>query len=428
MKVGFYTPNYPFPEATTGDGIGTYTRHQAHALSALGHEVHVITPGRTEGIRQDQAVPVHVVRCDHFPLVDRFIPGAGACCRVGSRMRKLVRRYQLDVVEFPNFEGLGISFCLGRPAPVVVRLHTSSQEMHEIDGLPSSPTARWDVRRERWLALLADVLVTHSEAHRQRIAAELNIGVDRICLQPHGIPVFTDFKRVAPDRTPLTVVYLGRMEKRKETVDLLQAVPLVLREVAEVQFVLIGADRPHCPGGRTHAQYLEEEIPAEVRPRVQLLGRLPNGEVDRWLQSATVFVAPSLYESFGLIFVEAMRWGIPVVGTQVGGIPEIVEHERTGLLVPPQKPHAIAAALIRLLRDEPLRKQLGEAGRRRVEEQFSARHAAERMVDLYAATVRSWRRRCSHRSFRSLFRRSITNNLSVRQSIASLHKPIEIGK
>jgi glycogen(starch) synthase len=389
MNIALYTPTYP---GVTGEGgIGTYTRHQAQALSTLGHEVHVLTPGQTEEVRQDHTVAIHLVRIEHFPIIDRFIPGGGACCRVGNAMRKLVRHCQIDVAEFSNWEGLGISFCMRRPCPVVVRLSTSSQETQTIDGAPNSRIARWDVRRERWLALQADLLVTHSEAHRHRMAAELDIDHRRIDLEPHGIPVFPDFKRQPANKGKSTIVFLGRMEKRKGSLDLLRAAPMVLQAVPQTQFVFIGADRPHCPGNRTHGQYVEQELPAEIRRRIRLLGRLPDTEVDRWLQTADVFVAPSLYESFGLIFVEAMRWGTPVVGTRVGGIPEIVEHERTGLLVPPQEPEKVAAALIRLLQDEPLRRRLGEAGRRHVENHFSAMRAAERMANLYAATIRKWR-------------------------------------
>ena len=126
--------------------------------------------------------------------------------------------------------------------------------------------------------------------------------------------------------------------------------------------MLIGADRRHCPGDRTHAEFLQDEFSPEVRDRILLAGRLPTNEVDAWLQKADVFVAPSLYESFGLVFLEAMRWGTPVVGTTAGAIPEIIEDGRSGLLVPPSNPQALAHAMVRLLRDRAFSQRLGEAG------------------------------------------------------------------
>ena len=85
-------------------------------------------------------------------------------------------------------------------------------------------------------------------------------------------------------------------------------------------------------------------------------------EVTRYLQTADLFVAPSLYESFGLIFLEAMRWGTPVVGTRVGGIPEIVCDGESGVLVSPGNHYRLASAISELLLDEQRRLTLGEKG------------------------------------------------------------------
>jgi glycosyltransferase involved in cell wall biosynthesis len=294
-----------------------------------------------------------------------------------------VREHRLDLVEIANWEGVGLGFMHASRAPKVVRLSTSSHETHELDGLRPNRWQAWDVRRERWQARAADALVTHSDAHRKLMAAELGLPCDRIHVIPLGIPLDAAFILAPRPPGPLTVVFLGRMEHRKGTVELLQAVPVVLAQVPETRFVLIGADRPHCPGGKTHAAYLRDDFPASVQSHVALLGRLPQPEVDRWLQTADVFVAPSRYESFGLVFVEAMRWGTPVVGTTAGGIPEIVEDGRTGLLVPPESPVDLAATLVRLLADPELRDRLGAQGRRRAETVFSAEQMALRTASLY---------------------------------------------
>src|SRR5262249_53578809 len=130
-RVGIYSPNYP--GLTKAGGIGTYTRHLAHALSELGHRVHVLTPGLSSARIRDAAVTVHLIST-HMPLVDRILPGSAGCCTIAAAMNGLVRRYDLDVVEFPNWEGLGLAYTALRRVPVVVRLHTSSLEALEING------------------------------------------------------------------------------------------------------------------------------------------------------------------------------------------------------------------------------------------------------------------------------------------------------
>lgn len=384
MRIGLYTPNYP--GLTAEGGIGSYTRSVAHGLTALGHEVHVLTPGdRTD--TSDGAVRIHFTRTTHLRGMDRLVPGAGACWRVARALQRLVRIHSLDVLELANWEGLGLLFLQLTRTPTIVRLSTSSKETQEIDQSPVTRWHRWDVMRERCQARAADVLVTHSDAHRRVMAPELGVNPERIRVIPLGVEVFPDWVRPPRPPGPPTVVYLGRLEHRKGTVELLQAIPEVLRAIPDAQFVLIGTDRPHCPGGRTHAQYLEQGFPSEVRRHVTLAGRLAQPEVDRWLQTADLFVAPSRYESFGLIFLEAMRWGTPVIGTTAGGIPEVVEHERSGVLVPPENPQALSAAIVRLLSDPNRRAALGADGRQRVEQEFSVERMARRVAEFYEEVI-----------------------------------------
>jgi glycogen(starch) synthase len=389
MNVAFYSPTYP--EVSGDGGIGTYTRHLARCLCELGHKVHVLTSGDSDAEVSDGSVLIHLVRDGYFPIVDRLVPGLGACYRICTAMRRLVRQHRIDVVEFPNWEGLGLGYALQRVTPVVVRLSTSSFEAATIDGPQEAPMLRrrlrWDIRRERWLTKSANMLITHSIAHRERMSEEVGIAPERFHVVPLGIPTFPDFRRLRHLSQEPTLVFLGRLEKRKGTLDLIHSVPHVLRAVPDARFLLIGADRPHCPGGRTHAQFVRDEFPEAVGDRIRFLGRLPDEEVDCHLQSAELFISPSLYESFGLTFLEAMRWGTPVIGTTAGAIPEIIEHGETGLLVKPGSPLELAEAIITLLKNDDLRHKLGEAGRRRVETFFTVERQARQTAELYEQVV-----------------------------------------
>jgi len=297
------------------------------------------------------------------------------------------------LVELPNWEGLGIYYQKTKLTPTVVRLHTSSRETQLIDELPATRLLKSDVKREYAQAHAADLLITHSAAHRRMMCEELDMKPDQIEVIPHGVEVFPDFVR--PQRTAglLRLIFLGRLEKRKGTLELLQAFPQVLDLHPGTELTLIGTDRPHCPGGRTHAQWIQDELPATVRQQITLTGRLPQEQVDHHLQTADVFIAPSRYESFGLIYPEAMRWGTPVIGCHVGGVPEMIEHEKSGLLIQPASPDDIVQALHRLLRDEGLRKRLGEAGRLRVEAEFSAERMAQRVADKFESLLVTRHRR-----------------------------------
>ena len=94
----------------------------------------------------------------------------------------MARAERLDLIEFPNWDGLGLAYQTLGPTPTVVRLHTSALETQLIDGLPDSRRLRWDVRRERWQARRAAALVTHSAAHRRTMADELGVPMPGVSL------------------------------------------------------------------------------------------------------------------------------------------------------------------------------------------------------------------------------------------------------
>jgi glycosyltransferase involved in cell wall biosynthesis len=102
-----------------------------------------------------------------------------------------------------------------------------------------------------------------------------------------------------------------------------------------------------------------------------------------YYRACDLFVAPSLYESCGFIYLEAMSYAKPVIGCAVGGVPEAVEDGVTGLLVKPEDPSALSASIIRLLQDKALRRVMGEAARRRVETRFTQALMAERTEQAY---------------------------------------------
>jgi len=125
-----------------------------------------------------------------------------------------------------------------------------------------------------------------------------------------------------------------------------------------------------------------------VQPNVLWINEMVKHEVVVQLYShAAVFCCPSVYEPFGIINLEAMACETAVVASAVGGILEVVVDGETGILVPPAKADALVAALTRLLNDPDTRRRMGQAGRRRVEAQFSWASVAERTERVYRDAI-----------------------------------------
>ena len=408
MRVGIFSPSYPGVNGT--GGIPVYTQSLATGLVQLGHEAHVLIHDseRAGTSFTVDGVELHAIRPRYARVVSRWLRGVRESVETSVAALRLCRRFGLDVFEFPNFDGMGAAFeplaHYGRRGPpVVVRLHTSLAECLAIEGRPLAVADRFEVWRERVQCRRADALTVSTAAHRRHMAEELGVPEERIALLPLGLPdtARPEARMPRPRGTPPSIVYVGRLEPRKGVIDLLTAVPAVLGRVPDARFIFVGADRPLAPGGMTHAAWLAKNLPPSAQGSVELRGFVDDATREHVVETADVFVAPSLYESFGLIFLEAMRLAVPVVGTTAGGIPEVVEDGQNGLLVPPRSPDRIADALVRLLTDEPLRLRLAAEGRRTFAERFSSRAMAERTLahheELLSGAARGGRGRAPRR-------------------------------
>jgi glycosyltransferase involved in cell wall biosynthesis len=198
------------------------------------------------------------------------------------------------------------------------------------------------------------------------------------------------------------ILFVGRVSPEKGVHVLMRAFRRVLEHHPDAQLDVVGptgaappeyivslSDDPEVRNLsafylRDYDELLREETPPAVAGSVKRTGDLPYGElVDRYRQS-DIFVFPSVWhEPFGMPNVEAMACGLPVVATRGGGIPEIVADGETGFLVDRGDPDQLADALIRLLDDPPLRREMGEAGRRRARERFSWERIAADLLSVY---------------------------------------------
>jgi glycogen synthase len=175
------------------------------------------------------------------------------------------------------------------------------------------------------------------------------------------------------------VLFVGRITDQKGIFHLLEAA----RKLPPGVQVVLCASAPDTPE-------IEQRLRRTVaeHPNVVWIGEMvPVDEVVQLYSHAAVFACPSVYEPFGLINLEAMACETPVVASAVGGILEVVEDGRTGLLVPPADPDALAAAIRRVLEDRGFARALGQAGRRRVEERFSWASVAARTERVYADAI-----------------------------------------
>jgi glycogen synthase len=243
---------------------------------------------------------------------------------------------------------------------------------------------------ERLAVERAERVIAVSARMRADIMIHFRVDPDRVVVIHNGVDAeaFARTERrdaLARHRVPEPyALFVGRISEQKGIFDLLEAADALPEGMA----LVLCASSPDTPE-------LEARLAAAVvgRPRIRWINAmLPIDEVVQLYSHAAVFVCPSIYEPFGLINLEAMACGTPVVATRVGGIPEVVVDGETGLLVEPGDPAALAAALRRVLDDPTRAARMGEAGRRRVEASFSWDRIAERTLEVYREAIEVHRR------------------------------------
>jgi glycosyltransferase involved in cell wall biosynthesis len=192
--------------------------------------------------------------------------------------------------------------------------------------------------------------------------------------------------RHSPDK-PTLVLYSGRLVERKGISELLAAVPKILTQVPSTHFVLAGGPAHWCAAD-VESQWLTPELHC-YRDRIHFTGWLTPTQVAGWYRQADVLVVPSRYEPFGMVVLEGMLHGLPIVAAEVGGPKEILRHEWTGLLVPPKNADALAHAVLRLIQNPALRRRIGNAAARDVRRKWLWPHAVKKVRDVYLEALGS---------------------------------------
>ncbi|SAK72835.1 glycosyltransferase family 4 protein [Caballeronia ptereochthonis] len=180
---------------------------------------------------------------------------------------------------------------------------------------------------------------------------------------------------------PPHILFAGRLAETKGIGDLLEAVALLVARGVAVRLIVAGSG--------DLKRWEDEAHRLSIRDRVVFPGWLEGDDKLECYRTARIFCMPSHYEAFGIATLEAMFAGLPVVGTSVGGFPDLVEQGRSGFLVSPSNPSELAQALRTLLDDDALAAEMGRRGRQQAFERFSCNSIVERYVDVYRRTMRS---------------------------------------
>ena len=280
------------------------------------------------------------------------------------RLAGWLRQRGVDVLHMHNETALFYGTTAGILAKVGCLIYT------EHDGVfPRSWRARWC---NRFLVRRLTHAVAVSDAVRQLWCREDGIDPSLVKVVPNGVPAEARARQAARYEVAgrLRIGSVGRLSHEKGADVLLEAFGLVRLELPECELILVGdgRERPHL-----------EALAAQKGMTGQVRFSGEREDVPALLKDFDMFVLPSRSEGLPLALLEAMAAGLPIVATAVGGVPEAIADNRTGLLVPPLNPQAMGDAILRLAQDAGLRARLGTAAN----QEFGRRYRLSQMVDAY---------------------------------------------
>ena len=382
MKIALVSPyDYVHP-----GGVNNHIVHLAAAFRQLNHDVTVIAP-----VARDQAVP------DGVSTISRSITtvktgGSDArisfSLRASSRIKRLLEEERFDVVHLHNplTPVVSMNFLRHRDvAPDTVMVAT----LHEYRADKNPLFALADPLIQRWIERL-DGRIAVSEVSRSfnntYFPGEYEIIPNGIDLTRFNHDV-QPMQRYASDRP--TVLFVGRLEYRKGFKYLLRAWLWVREAIPNARLLVVGAFDKRRKRG--YVLYARRQGIGGVR----FVGQVSESDLPRFYRTADVFVAPSAgFESFGIVLLEAMATGVPVVASDIPGYRTVLDHGVQGLLVEPRHPQALAKAVIDLLRDQDLRTQMGSQGQVKAAD-YDWPRVAVRVLDFYRRirverAARSW--------------------------------------
>ncbi|MFN8454681.1 MAG: glycosyltransferase family 4 protein [Anaerolineae bacterium] len=375
MKIALISPyDFPYP-----GGVTEHIAALAQGMQQRGHEVHILAANsghQSKLVSNVQAVTQHVTT----------VCIAGATARVGlsplsfMRLKKILQHEAFDVLHLHEPLTPGItwwSLLLASALPRTVTIGT----FHAYHERPNWLYAQGKPIFRYFFSQLDSLIAVSKAAHA--FADRMFPGDYRII--PNGVDLMRFGQKSktkltgAPD--PLTILFVGRLDRRKGFVYLLEAFWRLKPHYPQLRLRVVG------PFTAQESQSYQRCVQAHGVTDVEFVGYVPPEELPTFYHQAHIFCAPSMgFESFGIVLLEAMAAGVPVIASDIAGYRTLIVDGQEGLLTPPGQPEALAAALGYLLDRPWLRQKMGRLGQLKARN-YSWDGIVDKVLDVYQDTI-----------------------------------------
>ena len=401
MRIAFIT--YEFPPDTGKGGIGTYVKQVATAMSGIGWDVQVFagSPLRS-GIEIHDEYCVHRIQCDNSK----------------SFRNKVLNSFTIeydaltfDVIESPEIGGNAWIIKMKYPElPLVVRLHAPNYLVESLKKkyipffaklrfvLGALKKLKWDLGYWRkykketdpdfQFVLLADFISAPSAAMKDWVVQHWDIAPEKITVIPNVFLAPDALLQIPIQRNAVSkqIVFFGRLNVLKGLVNASIAMKKILQQYPDWKFKVIGDDGAGPYAGISMRSWMKKKL-VSVLSQVEFVDGMDYDSLPAAIADAEIVLLPSLFESYSYTCAEAMAAGKAIVGSNMGGMAMLIEHEKSGMLANPDSSNTIYDCLKKMIDDNETRYQLALHARDRIQQEWSAEKIIIQFAGYYKSAV-----------------------------------------
>lgn len=397
MRIAYIS--YEHPLGIAGGGIGTYIGQISSLMASRGHEIEIFS-GHMD---KDQSLTI-----DGYIL--HLIKAANNLEFRENVLAKFTQRHQtkpFEIMESPEYGADALMIKRAFPnLPLTVKLHTPSFLISTLNNYSGTilkkfrfilgGLIRGKIVKPYWiynkkndpeyqLFMLSNSVCSPSNSLKEIVNKVW--GNKTILVIPNlFIPSIDLMPSAKKDADSITITFIGKLERRKGVLDLMKAIPMVLKEEQRINFLFIGTSLQSPINGLKMDEYINFKLKS-FKDHLEFRGFVPYQEIGKVFNETDICIFPSLWENFPTVCLEAMSAGIPVIGTNNGGMADIIENNKTGVLIRQNSPKEIAQAIIMLKRDHKLRKEIAINGHKHILKNYNGNVMGKMIEDFYKKTI-----------------------------------------
>ncbi|MFC1487500.1 glycosyltransferase family 4 protein [Thermoproteota archaeon] len=382
------TLTWEFPPRIVG-GIARHCEGLAKALVLENHEVHLFTLDFPGSPKFEEMDGIKVYRASTEMGHPNFLTWVLMFNHfLSKRIADTTKTVDFDVIHVHDWLAAfsGISFKHYLKKPMIITVH--STEVGRAQGL-HSPDSFSINGIEWWATYEANRVIVCSESMKNEICDHFDIPSEKVDIIPNAIDV-TKYK-TSVDRGAVRQRYgvgycdklilcVGRLVPQKGVEYFIRAIPTIANNYPEAKYIIVGEG------------WSRDKLEAEAHAtghidKIHFTGFASDKDVIELMTSADVLIVPSIYEPFGIVALEGMATGVPVVASKVGGLDEVIDHDKTGLFVYPRSLESIAWGIDRILSDPDHAKWLTQNAKEKLHKAYSWEAVAMKTVEVYKKVV-----------------------------------------